>query len=159
MKSFITENFQFVNYIEMDNVQNDFIWQTRNIPQIRQNMTNKEYISKDEHNLFLKNLKNNRIHDYFCVIWNGSCIGSVNVKYMDNHSIEIGIFLHPNYIGKGLAQQISRELYAYLHINKGINVVKTRVLKDNSASIALQLALGAVCDASDELYNYYSLFL
>lgn len=159
MKSFNTENFNFVDYTEMDSTLNDFIWQTRNLPQIRVNMVNKEYISKENHAIFLKNLKNNKIHDYFCVIWKESCVGSVNVKYLNKHSIERGIFLHPNFIGKRLSKLIAKELYAYLRENKGVTSVKTRVLKGNLASNALELSLGASCDGSDESYNYYSLNL
>lgn len=88
-----------------------------------------------------------------------NCIGSVNFVFLGNNTIERGIFIHPYYRGKGLSKIISLELYEYLHKNRDINIVKTKVLKDNKASLALQLSLGAVLEASDERYNYFMLDL
>jgi len=47
----------------------------------------------------------------------------------------------------------------YLYSNCGIYISKIKIVKDNKASIALHLSLGAFFVESDDVYNHYSLDL
>lgn len=159
MKSFITNNFQFVDYTEMDEVLCRKVWECRNLPEIRSNMSNPDPISLADHLMFIRNLMTACNKYYYSVLWKGSFIGSVNIHFLDDETVERGIYLDPQFWGKGLSKLISKEFYEYLHNQRSVNKVRTRVFKSNGPSNALQLSIGAKNVSSDDEYNYYELDL
>lgn len=159
MKSFDTDNFKFIDFTEMDNAMSLKVWKCRNLPEIRTNMSNRSYIRLVDHIAFVDKLANSHDTHYYSVLWKGMFIGSVNIHFIDDETVERGIYLDPRFWGKGLSKLISKEFYEYLHNNRSVNKVMTRVYKFNESSNALQYSNGARLIFADDKYNYYQLDL
>lgn len=159
IKSFHTASFTFVDYTEMNCELSTQIWEARNLPGIRQFMTNSNYITYNEHTNFIDNLRMGANKQYLAVIFEDKLCGSVNLNFVTENTVERGIFILPVFHRKGLAKRISEELYRHLFKSHHINIVYTKVLISNDASIALQKSLGALLINSDQKYNYYSVNL
>lgn len=159
MKSFHTANFQFIDFTEMDDKMSHNVWVCRNLPEIRANMNNRNPILLSEHLDFVDKLSCSHNTQYYCVLSGEEFIGSVNIHFLDEETVERGIYLAPQYWGQGLSKLISKEFYEYIHNNRGVNKIKTRVYKSNGPSNALQYSIGAKLIATDNEYNYYQLDL
>lgn len=86
----------------------------------------------------------------------GGFIGSINIHFEeDSNSAERGLYIHPDYWGKGLAKKICKEAYRYLRDNIGLKHITTKVLKENINSNSLENALGAKLVNKDDIFNYY----
>lgn len=156
MSSFTTENFTFLDFIEMDEGMSRKVWACRNHPEIRKWMVNQEMIPLENHIKFINGLKNNGNSRYYAVVQDRNFVGSVNIHIEREGTAERGIYIHPEYWGKGLAKKICKDFYSYLRRNEGINTINTKVLKDNVGSNALEYSLGASKSYEDEGLNYYN---
>lgn len=156
MGSFKTENFTFIDFTEMDEGMSKQVWECRNLPEVRKWMVNKEPIPYDSHLMFVESLDKNPKALYFCVLYDESFIGSVNIHKEDNGSAERGIYIHPNYWGKKFARRICGEFYPYIIKELGISEITTKVLKDNLGSNSLENSLGASQAGEDDEFFYYS---
>lgn len=155
MKSFTTDSFEFIDFTEMDDTLIRQVWECRNLPEVRKWMVNPEYIPYESHLQFIRSLNSKGDTKYYAANLNGDLIGSVNVHIGNDGSAERGIYIHPEYWGKGLAKKICREFYSYLRSNMGINAITTKVLKENIGSNSLERSLGASKISEDESLNYY----
>ena len=156
MKGFITTNFEFVDFTEMSKSQSLMVWECRNLDEIRMHMVNPSLIPLESHNRFVENLKFKENTHYFVVMKNSEFIGSVNIHIENSSSAERGIYLNPKYQGMGLSKLICIELYQYLRDNCRIQLITTKVFKDNKSSNALEHSLGAFLEHEDEKFYYYS---
>lgn len=137
------------------------IWEIRNHPEIRKCMTYPEPIELADHRHFVKSLSEREDVRYYLVKdEGGNIIGSVNISHITLDTVERGIYIIPEYQGKGHAKRLSVEFYDYIHREFSINTVITKVLKENKPSNALQNSLGAEpTDGELAGYNYYLLKL
>ena len=156
MGSFETDNLTFLDYREMDEDMSVKVWECRNLPEIRKWMVNQDIIPYENHLRFIKGLKEKKNVSYYVVLWNGEFIGSVNIHIEGKGIAERGIYVHPDYWGKGIAKKICGALYAYLHKNKGISTIITKVLKGNVSSNSLERSLGASEMSEDDRFVYYA---
>lgn len=159
MKSFRTENFEVIDFTDMNASLSKEVWECRNLPEIRKWMTNDQPISFESHQNFIRQLCNLDNASYYSVLLNGAFIGSINFHFEEGYVAERGIYLNPDFIGKGLAKKLCHEIYAYFRDKRGIRHVKTKVKKENINSNALEASLGAVISSEDDDYNYYLLDL
>lgn len=139
----------------MDEALSRKVWECRNMPEIRLNMSNPDPIRLEDHLMFVDKLTVTPNKHYYSVLWGGVFIGSVNVQFIDNETVERGIYLDPKFWGKGLSKLISKEFYDYLHNKRNVLKVRTRVFKSNKPSNALAISIGAKMVSSDDKYNYY----
>lgn len=158
VKSFHTKSYQFIDYTEMDDKLNDLVYRARNDIRIRQWMTNPDVITKESHNKFVASLVNNCNTVYYAVIGEGF-LGSVNIRKENQNRAERGIYLNPDFLGKGLALHILKEFYQYIWTNLGLQQITTKVLKDNVPSISLEERLGAKLIGENERFYFYLLNL
>lgn len=156
MSSFNTANFTFVDFTEMNESQSLQVLECRNNPEIRMWMVNTDIISADCHSKFVQSLSGNKHKLYFSVLYRGQFIGSINIHIEDTDRAERGIYIHPRFWGKKFALNICKEFYKYIHDNLGINIIYTKVKKENKGSNALELALGAKLSHDDASFFYYS---
>lgn len=155
MKSFEAGRFTFLNYTDMGEEMSKTIWKCRNLPEVRKWMVNQKLIPLSDHQRFVNQLHNNIKKYYFCVLENNELIGSVNIDFETEYSVERGIYLHPAHWGKKYSSRICKDLYRYLFEKYGIIEVNTKVLKDNAASNALESSLGASKVKEDSQFNFY----
>ncbi len=156
MSGFNTANFTFVDFTEMNESQSLQVLECRNNPEIRTWMVNTDIISAHNHSKFIKSLSENKSKLYFIVLYRGQFIGSINIHIEDSDKAERGIYIHPQYWGKKFALNICKEFYKYIHDNLGINIIYTKVKKENKGSNALESALGAKLSHDDASFFYYS---
>lgn len=156
MNSFSTDSFKFIDFTEMNGTLTRKVWECRNLPEIRKWMVNPDFIPYENHVRFIKGLKEKSNVAYYVVLWNGEFIGSVNIHIEGKGVAERGIYVHPDYWGKGFAKKICRALYAYLSKNKGINTIVTKVLKSNVSSKSLERSLGASEMSEDRRFVFYA---
>lgn len=71
MRSFSTDNFQFVDFREMDEAMSRKVWECRNLPEIRKYMVNHDFITWDSHRSFINLLKSMYKQLYFSVLMGG----------------------------------------------------------------------------------------
>lgn len=155
MGNFKTNSFMFLDYTEMDEEMSRMVWQTRNLPEIRERMVNPDPISLDAHFSFVRGLKDRTDVKYYAVLHEGQFVGSVNLHNEDVGIAERGIYIHPEHWGKGYAKSICTELYQHAHSKFGISTILTKVLKTNHGSNSLERSLGAALIAEDDRFFYY----
>lgn len=95
--------FILENYINLDENKKEKIRSYRNHPKIKKYLYNTHYISKLEHEKFIKILKQNNQKQYFCINYNNQILGSINFKEKNNSTIEFGFYSNPflNILGLG----------------------------------------------------------
>lgn len=143
-------DYRLVSYTEETDDILRLMLAGRNLPEIRSRMINQDEISEGSHFKFVKNLKYRRDKAYYAVYYKGknescheSIIGSITLDRIDDNRLERGIWLFPEAQGLGHAKRLLTDLYKYLKSRKGITEILTRVLEENSASLALEKSLGA----------------
>lgn len=118
-------------------------------------MLNNEPIYLHSHYKFIEKLKNDRKALYFAVLMSGVLVGSVNLHFIGPNTAERGIYIVPDFQGRGLAKKICIELYQHVKENLDIRYITTTVLKANQRSNALEHSLGAARTAEDDhLFHY-----
>lgn len=106
---------------------------------------NREF-TLDQTKIWFSNLSDN--HKYWA-IWDGSnnkLAGYFRLKYLGNFpkTVEIGMDLHKNYRGKGLAVVCYKQFFDILK-ESNIQRLKLKVLSTNQVAFNLYLKLGFQC--------------
>lgn len=151
--------YRFVNYVNLSEHEKALVWSMRNLPEIRKWMTHSELINWDSHVQFLNSLSKRVDLCHYLVYYCTHVVGAVNYTLLGDGVVERGIYINPTCQGKGHAKNILNIFYSYLKEKLNICVVKTRVLKENLASIALEESIGAQLVDQDAEYFYFSLIL
>lgn len=114
-QSFTTKSYQFINYSEMSDSDSKSVWEIRNDIFISAWMVNDKAISYKEHTEFIDSLRHNLDKDYYVVKdFDNNIIGSVNITYTDLGISERGIYINPDFWGKGHAYACLVEFYRSL---------------------------------------------
>ena len=171
IKEFRTENFLFKNYTELTEVESRKIWEGRNHPAIRKWMTNPEPFTWESHQGYVEGLKKKDDRSYWAVIHDNAIIGSMCLnpigkypppkKYCTDNQIiinavwaETGMFLLPEFIGKGLGTSMKKEFIDYILANTNIEVLLLKTQRENIRTIKLNQSLGYQIFNEDEAYVY-----
>ncbi|MDE7402207.1 MAG: pseudaminic acid cytidylyltransferase [Muribaculaceae bacterium] len=131
----------------------------RNLPEIRSVMVNTAEISEESHFAYIDTLLTRGDKRYFAAYApGGELIGSVTLDLLGEKrdSVERGIWLFPEAQGKGYATRMLGALYQEL-AKRGIHRIITGVKPANTASLALERALGAVKSGESEGLIHFSL--
>lgn len=160
---FETSGYVFTPYQECDEATHRILLDERNADHVRHFMVNREPISPEAHSAFVKSLRHRRDRQYYAVTdRTGNLIGSVNLDRFDTgrpEMLERGIIINAAHRSRGHARRILEELYGFLARACGTETIRTRVRKDNTASLALEKSLGATLAAEDEEYCFFTLRL
>lgn len=152
-KEFHKNNLCFIDYRALDEHQHSLIWHARNDDSIRFQMEHTELIPWKSHLAYVKSLSAQYRKIYWAVYKEDKLIGSVNIEYDSVSEVERGIFILPEFWGKGDAALIDKSLFETLQ-EQGITSVAAKVLKNNSRSLHFHLKLGYKLVSDDEKYNY-----
>ena len=159
MNGFVTHNYRFINYKELNEEDSRLVWKLRNEPGVTQWMVNDSFIPWESHRRFVESLKTDKDRDYFIIRdVEDRLIGSVNILRFEEGLVERGIYINPVYWNKGHAGKSMMEFYAYLK-TQGIKGIITKVKINNLASIALEEKLKSRLTDIKEGYNFYFLEL
>ena len=135
-------SLNIVNYVDMNPEQNQQVWQIRNLPQIRECMTNPNPFSFESHCNFVKTLKNSTTKLYWAIFQNNEFVGAYYVIGIHNKSGERGLFLNPEYWGKGYAETIEHQLFCTLKQQYKITTLRAEIKQINAKSLSYHHKLG-----------------
>ncbi len=125
---------RMVNYVDMTIAESRQVWETRNLPQIREWMRNKDRFSFESHCAFVESLRSAKDKLYYAFFIGSQLVGSYDfIHIVDGKSAECGIFLHPAWQGKGLSLVIESIMESLIK-KRGICRITSDVYKNNIKS-------------------------
>lgn len=144
---------KLIDYRLLDEEQHLSIWKARNEESIRLQMAHTEPILWESHLNFVNNLSSQYRKVYMAAYRDGELVGSVNIEYESVVQVERGIFILPEFWGKGDSVLIEKALFEYLQ-EQHVSSVSAKVLKTNSRSLHFHLKLGYRQISNDDKYDY-----
>ena len=133
----IINNIKLSNFNNINAEEKLMILEWRNNDNIRKWMHNSNIISKENHFIFLKKLKNDMTKEFFLLSKNNNYIGVIYFSNINNKnkSAEFGLYSNPNLrgIGKILQETVCTYALSYLKLKK----LSAEVLKDNTSALRL----------------------
>lgn len=148
-------SLRMLNYTEMTEQECMEVWMVRNMPEIRQFMTNPIGFSYESHQAFVERLKNDPNKLFLAFFDGNSLVGSFDFVEMGmDSSAERGLFLNLAYQGMGLAQVLEKiaERVAQEH---GVRYLVAKVKEDNSASLTFHQKAGYNEMSKSDNYIYF----
>lgn len=137
-----------VNYTELTEDESRQVWQTRNLPEIRQWMFNPDPFSWEEHSRFVASLAQRSDKFYMAFFDGEQLVASYDLIDIHGAQAECGLYLHPDYEGKGIASMVEERMEEIAR-EKGIRVLTSQVLNNNTASLAFFSRNGFCAQAKD----------
>lgn len=157
--SFETKHFRFVNYTLLSEYDLQSILQARNHPEIACWMENTEPISWESHINYVRSLKEKFDRIYYGVFnKEGEIIGSQSLNPLKTYiEGESGLYLFPDFKGKGLGKLMKKEFIEYIFDNNLLNTITEKVKHSNIRNKELNISLGFELTNQDEKYSYFIL--
>lgn len=152
-KAFWQLAWREVNYTELTEEESRQVWQTRNLPQIRQWMFNHNSFSWEEHSRYVSSLANRTDKLYMAFFDGEQLIASYDLIDIHAGQAECGIYLHPDYKGKGIASMVEARMEE-IATEKGIHCLSSLVLNTNAASLAFFTQNGFIKTNTVEQVTY-----
>lgn len=153
-KAFWQLAWREVNYTELTEEESRQVWQTRNLPQIRQWMFNPNPFTWEEHSRFVASLAQRSDKLYMAFFDGKQLVASYDLIDIHDAQAECGLYLHPEYEGKGLASMVEDRMEQIAKA-KGIRVLTSQVLNTNAASLAFFTRNGFCAQAKDDGVTKY----
>jgi len=149
----------YLSYYEMTDEQSRSVWECRNREEIRQWMSNPCPFTFDSHKSFVNGLKNKTDKQYYAFFNGNEFIGSYDfVDIKNGESAERGLFVNPDYHGKGIAS-VMETLMDGLIRKYNISYLNAEVLKTNRSSIKYHMKSGYILENEDGKYYYFKKYL
>jgi len=156
MKSFISGEFVFRNYVDCSLDEHQQILRWRNDSDIRKWMANDSLIDELDHRKFVNSLESDRTKAYFAVFKSDDYIASVYLTDIKGNQGERGLYVIPSFQGKGTTQIIELIFLKYLRDN-GIKYVNAKVKINNLRSIRYHIKMGYKETFRDDCYIHFKL--
>ena len=152
-KAFWQLAWREVNYTALTEEESRQVWQTRNLPQIRQWMFNPNPFSWEEHSNFVTSLLQ-RPDKLYIAFFNGEqLMASYDLIDIHDAQAECGLYLHPDYEGKGIASMVQERMEEIARA-RVIRVLTSQVLNANASSLAFFTRNGFIQTKVDERVTY-----
>ena len=144
-----------LNYTELTEAESITVWEVRNLPEIRQYMTNPKPFSYESHQAFVKKLAADPNKLFLAYFDGETLIGTINfVEIGIDSSAERGLFVNPACQGHGMAQVLEK-LSEREAKNRGVRYLVAKVKNDNPSSLAFHKKAGYQLMNTDEEYSYF----
>ena len=138
---FRTFLFDVIDYRDLTEEQSYKVWQVRNNPVIRVCMTNTQPFDFESHCSFIDKLKKDVSKRYWAIFIQGVYVGSYYIVDIREGQAERGLFIAPEYFGKGYAKALEGYMDRYLQMF-GIRELYAEVKIDNPRSLKYHLKIG-----------------
>lgn len=153
-KAFWQLAWREVNYTDLTEEESKQVWQTRNLPEIRQWMFNPNPFSWEEHSNYVTSLSQ-RIDKLYIAFFDGErLMASYDLIDIHDGQSECGLYLHPDFEGKGIASMIEERMEEIAR-NKGIYVLTSQVLNANAASLNFYIRNGYTKISEDDRVAHF----
>lgn len=150
---FLGLSLRVVNYTELTSEESYRVWQIRNLPEIRQNMSDPHAFDFNSHCLYIEKLKANPFKQYWAAFINEECVGTYNLVNIHDHIAERGLLVVPEFQGKGIAQAMDKKMEVIFR-ELEIKLLKAEVLKTNVRSFNYHQKMGYTLFAQDLQFYY-----
>lgn len=156
IKQFKTDTFSYKNYVALTEEESRKIWEGRNHPEIRKYMTNPEPFPFEEHAAYIERLKTRTDRMYFAVLWNGEVVASICLNPFDDDKKEgeMGKYLIPEFMGKGVGFKMAFEFLDYMFNHDIVNRVYAKTFITNERNQHVNNKLGLFETHRDDTYVY-----
>ena len=148
-KAFWQLAWREVNYTELTETESRQVWQTRNLPTIRQWMFNPNSFTWEEHSHYVASLAQRQDKLYMAFFDGEQLMASYDLIDIHDSQAECGLYLHPDYDGKGIASMVDERMEEIAR-EKGIQTLTSQVLNTNTTSLAFFTRKGFRAQAKDE---------
>ncbi|WP_462179583.1 GNAT family N-acetyltransferase [Pseudoalteromonas gelatinilytica] len=123
------------------------VWQWRNMPHVRLQMTNQQSIPWDDHQIWFKNMLVDNCQRHFVIYYKEQPIGVINVKSeqpIENaNRAEIGVYISDtHFLSNLIAFAPSLALIDYLFNELNVKELYSEVRRENTAAIRYNQQLG-----------------
>ena len=153
-KAFWQLAWREVNYTDLTEEESKQVWQTRNLPEIRQWMFNPNPFSWEEHSNYVTSLSQ-RIDKLYIAFFDGErLMASYDLIDIHDGQSECGLYLHPDFEGKGIASMVEERMEEIAR-NKGIYVLTSQVLNANAASLNFFIRNGYIKISEDDRLTHF----
>ena len=144
-----------INYVDLTETESKTVWEVRNMPEIRQFMTNPEPFDYDSHKAFINKLKTDPNKLFLAYFDGETLVGTINfVEIGIDSSAERGLFVNPICQGRGMAQVL--EILSEREARKrGVRYLVAKVKNDNPSSLAFHKKAGYKLMNTDNEYSYF----
>lgn len=143
-----------VNYTELTETESRQVWQTRNLPAIRQWMFNPNPFTWEEHSHYVASLAQRTDKLYLAFFDGEQLMASYDLVDIHEGQAESGLYLHPYYEGKGIASMVEERMEEIAR-NKGIYVLTSQVLNANAASLNFYIRNGYIKISEDDRVAHF----
>ena len=144
-----------LNYTELTEAESRTVWEVRNLPEIRQYMTNPEPFSYESHQAFVKRLATDPNKLFLAYFDGETLVGTINfVEIGIDSSAERGLFVNPACQGRGMAQVLEK-LSEREAKKRGVRYLVAKVKNDNPSSLAFHKKAGYQLMNTDDEYSYF----
>ena len=151
-------DYQIINYTDCTEEQHREILKLRNLPEIRQWMTNPAPIEWENHLNFVSALKFNKDRRYFAIFKQGSLVATYNLTKVNGSTWERGIIASPSFQGSGSTSEIENIILDSLP-KDGFAIITAKVKLDNLRSIRYHEKVGFAETTTDDQYVYFKKML
>lgn len=153
-KAFWQLAWREVNYTDMTEDESRQVWQTRNLQEIRQWMFNPNPFTWEEHSNYVASLAQREDKLYMAFFAKEQLMASYDLVDIHDGQAECGLYLHPDYEGKGIASMIEERMEEIAR-NKGIYVLTSQVLNANAASLNFYIRNGYTKISEDDRVTHF----
>ncbi len=144
-----------LNYTEMTESESRTVWEVRNMPEIRQYMTNPESFSYESHQAFVQKLADDPNKLFLAYFDGETLVGTINfVEIGIDSSAERGLFVNPACQGRGMAQVLEK-LSEREAQKRGVRYLVAKVKNDNPSSLTFHKKAGYELMNTDEEYSFF----
>ncbi len=151
-------DYQIINYTDCTEEQNREILNLRNLPEIRQWMTNSAPIEWESHLNFVSSLKCSKDRRYFAIFKQGCLVATYNLSKDNGATWERGIITSPLFQGSGSTSEIETIILDSLPKDE-FTIITAKVKLDNLRSIRYHEKVGFTETARDYQYVYFKKLL
>lgn len=154
INDFKVEEYQFINYVNLSDDFHKQVHAVRNLESVRQYMVNDKPFSFENHRNFVKLLANDNNKIYWAVCENHDFICSISLHPIEweQKYAEWGIYMNPNFAGKGIAKRIALLFFTYITNLGCFRLIKAKVRKNNAQSYYYHKSIGFITTSADDTY-------
>jgi RimJ/RimL family protein N-acetyltransferase len=145
-----------VNYTELPECLQKQVYDCRISDEIRKQMTHSEMFSFEDHLKFVDTLRHTDSKIYWAICEDNIFLLSISLHPIDwdERWGEWGIYINPQYKGKGIAKKAGKLFCSYIAQNTSLDIIKAKVKLNNLQSIRFHHAVGFATIYEDDAYIY-----
>jgi RimJ/RimL family protein N-acetyltransferase len=153
---FTIEKYVFTSYTELPECRQKQVYNCRTSDEVRMQMVNSEIFSFEEHLKFVDTLRHAKNKIYWAICEENTFLLSISLHPINwsEQWGEWGIYINPQYKGKGIAKRISKLFFSYIAQNTSLEIIKAKIKLNNIHSIHFHHTVGFISTYEDDSYIY-----